>query len=56
MLKQVSDDLYQVDSKTNPDSSHFITLENGVWVCDCVGFKFRQSCRHVKEVLAVVEK
>lgn len=30
-------------------SEHTVTLENGVYSCDCKGFMFRRSCSHVEK-------
>lgn len=51
MIQQLSETLFQCDSKSNPESSHFVSIDNGVISCDCIGYKYRHTCRHVKEVM-----
>lgn len=51
MIQQLSETLFQCDSKSNPESSHFVSVDNGVISCDCIGYKYRHTCRHVKEVM-----
>lgn len=53
MIKRIEPTLYQADSKSDPDHSHIIYLDTTTneWICDCIGYKYRQSCRHIKEIL-----
>lgn len=33
-----------------------VRFDNGVWVCECVGYHYRHSCRHIAEALREMEK
>ncbi len=35
---------------SNGNKKYLVTLKNGTWSCDCVGFSYRRSCRHIKEI------
>lgn len=47
---RINDTLYQVSSKSNPDTPHFLYLDNNEWVCDCKGYKYRHMCSHLSEI------
>jgi hypothetical protein len=34
--------------------NYVVTVENGLWGCNCVGFGYRRSCSHVVEAKAKV--
>ena len=38
-------------SNSKPDTMYRVKrLENGVLICDCPGYQFRNKCRHINEV------
>jgi hypothetical protein len=39
-----------VSSKSQPGFWHAVKLVDGVHTCDCVGFRHRNACRHVRAV------
>lgn len=45
---------YKVQSKSEPELLHEVSVINGEWDCDCYGFpkrkKIGQDCRHIKEI------
>lgn len=45
-VARIDDTLYQVAS-SNPDKSYIVT---GGKHCDCLGFRYRRTCAHVKAV------
>jgi len=55
MIKQIDTMIYQCDSKSDPNSSHILSKDNNVWVCDCIGYRYRNTCRHMKELLEVLQ-
>jgi hypothetical protein len=50
MIKQAGDNVYMAESKSKPDEPHFLTVENDTIKCDCLGYKYRQTCRHEQEL------
>jgi len=47
---------WEVQSSTNPDSVYVVRLwQNSAWTCDCVGFNFRRSCKHIDKCKTLVK-
>lgn len=44
--------VYTVTSESEPGVKHYLVSKNGVDGCDCRGFQFRQSCRHIEALRA----
>ena len=41
--------VFKVKSKSK-GSTYMVTLQNGKFSCDCMGFQYRKACRHASEV------
>jgi len=42
-------DYFQTRIEGSADYTYLVICERGEWHCDCKGFKFRRTCRHIKE-------
>jgi hypothetical protein len=45
--------VFQVTSKQSK-KTYSVVVSNGKATCDCLGFQYRQSCKHSKKVLDIV--
>jgi hypothetical protein len=46
---------FKVPSSSGKDD-HEVGVENGVYTCDCVGFKTRKHCSHIEKIKKDIEK
>jgi hypothetical protein len=44
----------RVESRSAPGTFHEVRREGGALTCDCRGFSFRKTCRHIREVEAAL--
>lgn len=41
---------YLIQSHTDKNKTYTVTAHDTGWSCTCVGYGYRQSCSHIKEV------
>jgi len=49
-VRKISDDIYEVDSKSQEGKSHRVRMMDGTWHCDCTGFTIKGTCSHINLV------
>lgn len=49
-VRQISSDVFEIESQTNEGEFHKVENVNGEWVCDCRGYKFRGKCAHIERL------
>lgn len=45
----VRDKEWRVSSARDPKKFYTVKLKNGKWSCNCDGYMYRKSCRHISE-------
>lgn len=46
----------EVVSNTDKSKKYIVTLKDGKYSCDCVGYGFRRKCSHIEKVKKIKEK
>lgn len=47
---KVSNSITEKIKSSNGKSTYTVLYDNGNWNCECIGFSYRKTCKHVKEV------
>ena len=47
--------IFKVESKSKGRAYH-VVFNNGAFMCDCIGFQYRKSCRHMKAVAETIKR
>jgi hypothetical protein len=50
-MDEMDIDILEVPSQSEPGHKHSVCIWGGCASCDCIGFRTRKSCSHVKHAL-----